>query len=37
MMLVVWSLHEWLLRHIDSADTVLARKLEGNGYVDTQP
>ena len=28
MMLVMGSLHEWLLRHIDSADKALARKLE---------
>jgi diguanylate cyclase (GGDEF)-like protein/hemerythrin-like metal-binding protein len=35
MMLIMISLQEWLLQHIESADVPLARRLHEKGYVDT--
>ena len=35
MMLIMVSLQEWLLQHIESADMPLARRLQEKGYVDT--
>ena len=34
MMITVGLLHEWLLRHVDSADKELARQLMAKGYVE---
>jgi hemerythrin-like metal-binding protein len=35
MMLTMSFLHEWLLRHVDSADRELARQLLAKGYTDS--
>ncbi len=34
MLITVGLLHEWLLRHVDSADRELARQLRAKGYVE---
>ena len=34
MMITVGLLHEWLLRHVDSADKDLARQLQAKGYTE---
>jgi len=37
MMVTMAFLHEWLLRHVDSADRDLARQLLAKGYVEAGP